>query len=293
MLWQQLIYPLPSTDAEELSDLLAESGAAAVTMKDAADEPLFEPPIGTTPLWSNTLVIALFDETIDLSPITISLAESWSPRQLPEPQIQQLPDQVWERTWMDGFEPMQFGKNLWIVPSWFDEPDPDAVNIKLDPGLAFGTGTHPTTRLCLEWLDAHPVPEAVIDYGCGSGILAIAAAKLGAKSVECIDTDSQALEATLENGKRNGVVDHLITALPEQQSGDPVPLLLANILAGPLVELSPKLAALVKPGGDIVLSGILKEQWPAVSEAYQSWFDMQPPVEIDGWIRLHGRRLES
>lgn len=293
MLWQQLIYPLPSTDAEELSDLLAESGAAAVTMKDAADEPLFEPPIGTTPLWSNTLVIALFDETIDLSPITISLAESWSPRQLPEPQIQQLPDQVWERTWMDGFEPMQFGKNLWIVPSWFDEPDPDAVNIKLDPGLAFGTGTHPTTRLCLEWLDAHPVPEAVIDYGCGSGILAIAAAKLGAKSVECIDTDSQALEATLENGKRNEVVDHLITALPEQQSCDPVPLVLANILAGPLVELSPKLAALVKPGGDIVLSGILKEQWPTVSEAYQSWFDMQPPVEIDGWIRLHGRRLES
>lgn len=293
MLWQQLIYPLPSSDAEELSDLLAESGAAAVTMKDAADEPLFEPPIGTTPLWSNTLVIALFDETIDLGPITVSLAKSWSPRQLPEPQIQQLPDQVWERSWMDGFEPMQFGNNLWIVPSWFDEPNPDAVNIKLDPGLAFGTGTHPTTRLCLEWLDAHAVPEAVIDYGCGSGILAIAAAKLGAKSVECIDTDPQALEATIENGRRNEISDRLITVLPNKQSGEPVPLLLANILAGPLVELSPKLAALVKPGGDIVLSGILKEQWQTVSEAYQPWFDMQPPVEIDGWIRLHGRRLEA
>lgn len=293
MLWQQLIFALSADDAEELSDLLAEHGAAAVTLKDAADEPLFEPPIGTTPLWSNTLIIALFDEHIDLGPITVALAEAWAPRHLPEPQIQQLPDQVWERAWMDGFEPMQFGEHLWIVPSWFEEPDPDAVNIKLDPGLAFGTGTHPTTRLCLEWLDGHTIPKEVIDYGCGSGILAIAAAKLGAEHVECIDTDPQALEATMENGRRNEVANRLKSYLPDQQSGKPVRLLLANILAGPLVELAPKLAKLVTTGGDIVLSGILKEQWSDVSKAYEPWFEMQPPVDIDGWIRLHGLRIES
>ncbi|MCW8888634.1 MAG: 50S ribosomal protein L11 methyltransferase, partial [Gammaproteobacteria bacterium] len=205
MLWQQLIYPVSSDDADALSDLLAESGAAAVTMKDAADEPLFEPPIGTTPLWNKTLVIALFNEETDLGPITAAVGQSWSPRQLPEPQIQQLPDQVWERSWMDGFEPMQFGQNLWIVPSWFDEPNPEAVNIKLDPGLAFGTGTHPTTRLCLEWLDGHSIPKEAIDYGCGSGILAIAAALLGAEKIECIDTDPQALQATVANAERNDV----------------------------------------------------------------------------------------
>lgn len=293
MLWQQLIFPLPADDADELSELLVEAGAAAVTLKDAADEPLFEPPIGTTPLWSNTLVIALFDERVDLIPINLALVKAWAPRQLPEPQIQKLPDQVWERTWMDGFEPMQFGRHLWIVPSWFTEPDPAAVNIKLDPGLAFGTGTHPTTRLCLEWLDGHTIPKEVIDYGCGSGILAIAAARLGAEQIECIDTDPQALEATMENGRRNEVADRLKCGLPAQQSGQPVQLLLANILAGPLIELAPKLAQLVTKGGDIVLSGILKEQWPAVSKAYEPWFKMQPPVEIDGWILLHGLRLEN
>ena len=293
MLWQQLIFPVSSDDAELLSELLADSGAAAVTLKDAADQPLFEPPVGTTPLWSNTLVIALFDESVALGPIITKMAEAWGPRQLPEPQIQQLPDQVWERAWMDGFEPMQFGQRLWIVPSWFDEPDPNAVNIKLDPGLAFGTGTHPTTRLCLEWLDGHTIPEVVIDYGCGSGILAIAAAKLGAEQIECIDTDPQALEATIENGRRNGIADRLKSVLPAQQSGQPARLLLANILAGPLIELAPKLAQLVTEGGDIVLSGILKEQWADVSKAYEPWFKMQPPDEIDGWIRLHGLRLEG
>ncbi|MDH3355110.1 MAG: 50S ribosomal protein L11 methyltransferase [Chromatiales bacterium] len=292
MLWQQLIYPISSNDADELSDRLAASGAAAVTLKDAADEPLYEPPIGTTPLWSNTLVIALFEEGIELGPITATLAQEWSPRQLPEPQIQQLPDQVWERTWMDGFEPMQFGDRLWIVPSWFEEPEPSAVNIKLDPGLAFGTGTHPTTRLCLEWLDGHSMPNEIIDYGCGSGILAIAAALLGAEHVECIDTDPQALQATIDNAQRNKVSNRLKTGLPEQQSGKPVELLLANILAGPLIELAPKLAKLVKSGGEIVLSGILTEQWVDVSKAYEKWFEMQQPTEIDGWIRLHGRRLE-
>ncbi len=291
MLWQQLGFSVSVDDAEALCDLLVESGAAAVTLKDGADEPLFEPPVGETPLWSNTEVIALFDESVDLGHITVALTERWRPRQLPEPHIQQLPDQQWERVWMEGFEPMQFGDHLWIVPSWFSPPDPNAVNIKLDPGLAFGTGTHPTTRLCLEWLDRHPVPQKVIDYGCGSGILAIAAAKLGAKSIECIDRDPQALEATLENGRGNAVADRLTIALPDQKSGQPAPLVLANILADPLIELAPQLAALVTPGGNIVLSGILKGQGPAVSAAYRPWFAIQPSVEIDGWIRLSGHRL--
>ena len=194
---------------------------------------------------------------------------------------------------MDGFEPMQFGQRLWIVPSWLAEPDPTAVNIKLDPGLAFGTGTHPTTRLCLEWLDGQSIPKKVIDYGCGSGILAIAAAKLGAEQIECIDTDPQALEATMENGRRNEVANRLKCHLPAQQSGQPVQLLLANILARPLVELAPKLAKLVTVGGDIILSGILEEQCSEVSIAYEPWFKMRPPTEIEGWIRLHGTRLET
>lgn len=293
MPWLQLTFYSTKDDAENLAELLNECGAAAVTMQDAADQPLYEPPPGTTPLWQRTNVVGLFDESFHAETILQQLKGLWQGN-LPEYHSETLEDQVWERAWMDNFKPMRFGKRLWIVPSWSEPPENDAVNILLDPGLAFGTGTHPTTRLCLEWLDAHDVTNLrIIDYGCGSGILAIAAALLGAESVVGVDNDPQALIATMENARRNEVTPRITCYLPKETPPSPVPLLLANILAGPLIELAPRLAALVQDNGSIVLSGILPEQADTVAAAYREWFDMQPALEHDGWIRLEGvKRLQ-
>jgi ribosomal protein L11 methyltransferase len=288
MPWLQLTFYTTKDDAEALADLLSETGAAAVTMQDAADQPLYEPPPGATPLWQLTNVVGLFDESFNSNALIAEIKSQW-PGELPEYRSEQLEDQDWERAWMDDFKPMQFGERLWIVPSWHEAPVRDAVNILLDPGLAFGTGTHPTTRLCLEWLDSHEVSgKYVIDYGCGSGILAIAAALLGAAEVIGVDNDPQALVATLDNARRNGVTiqPYLPKEVPETQAD----ILIANILAGPLIELAPRLAALVKPDGQLALSGILPMQAEAVAEAYREWFDMTPAVEHDGWIRLEGKK---
>lgn len=290
MPWLQLTFYTTKDDAEALTELLSEAGAAAVTMQDAADQPLYEPPPGATPLWQLTNVVGLFDESFNAEAIVNQLKAQWS-AELPEYRSEQLEDQDWERAWMDDFKPMQFGKRLWIVPSWHEAPQQDGVNILLDPGLAFGTGTHPTTRLCLEWLDGHSVEgKAVIDYGCGSGILAIAAALLGAASVLAVDNDPQALVATVDNAGRNSVAERIRPYLPNEAPSEPAPLLLANILAGPLIELAPRLASLVTQGGDIVLSGILPEQADEVSTRYSEWFAMQPAAEHDGWIRLEGKK---
>ncbi|HEY0633763.1 MAG TPA: 50S ribosomal protein L11 methyltransferase [Gammaproteobacteria bacterium] len=291
MPWLQLILECSADDAPLYSDLLSEQGAAAVTMVDSADQPLFEPAVGTTPLWNNTRVVGLFETDVDLDAVLLELAAARAPEPLPPLRIEQLEDKDWNRAWMDTFQPMRFGERVWIVPSWHTPPDERGVNILLDPGLAFGTGTHPTTRLCLEWLDAHPPRNAkVIDYGCGSGILAIAAALLGAESVLCIDNDPQALIATRDNAERNKVAGKLTAMLPESASEAPCDLLLANILAGPLMELAEKFSRLVKPQGHVVLSGILPEQAEAVRESYLPWFAMAVPVEHDGWIRLEGQR---
>jgi ribosomal protein L11 methyltransferase len=291
MPWLQLILECSADDAPLYSDLLSEQGAAAVTMVDSADQPLFEPAVGTTPLWNNTRVVGLFETDVDLDVVLLELAAARTPEPLPPLRIEQLEDKDWNRAWMDTFQPMRFGDRVWIVPSWHTPPDADGVNILLDPGLAFGTGTHPTTRLCLEWLDGHPPRGAkVIDYGCGSGILAIAAALLGAESVLCIDNDPQALIATRDNAERNKVESRLVAMLPESAPEAPCELLLANILAGPLMELAEKFSRLVQPGGQVVLSGILPEQAEAVRESYLPWFEMATPVEHDGWIRLEGRR---
>lgn len=291
MPWLQLILECSADDAPLYSDLLSEQGAAAVTMVDSADQPLFEPAVGTTPLWNNTRVVGLFETDVDIDAVLLELAAARAPEPLPPLRIEQLEDKDWNRAWMDTFQPMRFGEKVWIVPSWHTPPDADGVNILLDPGLAFGTGTHPTTRLCLEWLDAHPPRGAkVIDYGCGSGILAIAAALLGAESVLCIDNDPQALIATRDNAERNKVESRLIAMLPESAPETPCELLLANILAGPLMELAEKFSRLVQPGGQVVLSGILPEQAGAVRASYLPWFDMAEPMEHDGWIRLEGRR---
>ncbi len=290
MPWLQLTFYSTKDDAEKLAELLSECGSAAVTLQDAADQPLYEPPPGSTPLWQRTNVVGLFDESQTAEAVVQQLAAKWS-GELPEYRSEILADQAWERAWMDGFKPMCFGKRIWIVPSWSEPPQSEAVNILLDPGLAFGTGTHPTTRLCLEWLDAHEINDTtVIDYGCGSGILAIAAALLDAEQVVAVDNDPQALLATEENARRNGVEKRINCYLPQHVPHISAELLLANILAGPLLELAPRLSGLVRENGNIVLSGILPEQATAISNAYTPWFTMQSPVEHDGWVRLTGKK---
>lgn len=289
MAWVQFVFDSTQALASTLSDHLTECGASAVTLEDSADQPLYEPGLGETPLWQSTTVTALFPAEQDATQIENMLAHFLAPEPVPTYRIEQIEDKDWEREWMDNFHPIQFGERLWICPSWHTPPNPDAINIMLDPGLAFGTGTHPTTALCLNWLDQADVKDKVIiDYGCGSGILAIAAALLGAKKVIGVDTDPQALKATQENAVRNGV--SIDTYLPKDCPDLPAEVLLANILAGPLTELAPTLAALTLPNADIVLSGILDIQADDLSAHYTSWFDMAPATQSEEWIRLNGKR---
>jgi ribosomal protein L11 methyltransferase len=290
MPWQQLTLYTTKEHAEAINEQLEALGAASVTMQDAADQPLYEPPPGATPLWQMTNVVGLFEEEANVEGVLAALRAQYGAA-LPEYRLELLADQDWERVWMDDFKPMRFGRRLWIVPSWSEAPETGGVNILLDPGLAFGTGTHPTTRLCLEWLDGHDIADKqVIDYGCGSGILAIAAALLGAAAVVGVDNDPQAITATKENARRNAVSAQIAAYLPGYEPTETVDLLLANILAGPLAELAPLFAQRVKPGGGLVLSGILPEQAEGLREVYAAWFEMAPACELDGWIRLEGVR---
>lgn len=287
MAWIQFICNTTSDKADALSDAFSKCGAVAVTFEDDADQPIYEPDLGTTPLWTATRIVALFDA--ETNPDDVDNMLSTLITDPPSYRVEAVEDKDWEREWMDNFHPIQFGERLWICPSWHTPPAPDAVNIMLDPGLAFGTGTHPTTALCLNWLDQADLKgKYVIDYGCGSGILAIAAALLGAERVIGVDTDPQALEATRANAARNGV--EIEAYLPGDCPDEPCDLLLANILAGPLQTLAPLFANLAKPNAEIVLSGILQVQAEEVSESYQAWFDMQPAVVKEDWIRLSGTR---
>ena len=292
MSWQQLILEVGDLDPETLSAFFEDHGALSVTLADAAEQPLFEPDPGTTPLWSATRLTALFEADTDLSPLKQQLAARFGAGVLERVREETLQDQDWERVWLDQFQPMRFGQCLWICPDGQrPPPQDDAVLIDLDPGLAFGTGTHATTALCLEWLDAHrPERQQVLDYGCGSGILAIAALKLGAASVWGIDIDPQALMASHDNATRNGVQDRLQTGLPDDLPAQSFDLVLANILANPLQVMAERLAGYVRPGGDLVLSGILGQQADEVCAAYQGWFDFQDTVQRDGWVRLYGIR---
>ncbi len=290
MPWLQLKLDSRPEHAEAVAELLSDAGAAAVTLQDAENQPLYEPAPGSTPLWKYTGITGLFPADTDMEALKTQLQQQ-SGNLFSGWQTQPLEDKEWSRVWMDNFHPMQFGKNLWICPGWHTPPDPGAVNILLDPGLAFGTGTHATTALCLEWMDAHP-PEKlnVIDYGCGSGILAIAAAKLGAKQVLAIDNDPQALQATSDNAKKNRIEGKITTFLPEESDPVPCDLLLANILANPLMNLASRFSEQVTPGGSLILSGILAEQETSVAKAYEPWFDITGIQERDGWIRLEGRK---
>lgn len=287
MAWIQFICNTSQDKAEALSDALSECGAAAVTFEDDADQPIYEPNVGETPLWTATRLTALFDAETRSDDVSDMLANFID--EVPRFKVEAVEDKDWEREWMANFQPIQFGERLWICPSWHQPPAPEAVNILLDPGLAFGTGTHATTALCLNWLDTADLKgKYVIDYGCGSGILAIAAALLGAEKVIAVDTDPQALEATRANAKRNGV--DIDAYLPSECPDEPCDLLLANILAGPLQTLAPRFANLCKPAAGIVLSGILQTQADAVSDSYGAWFTMQPATQKEDWIRLSGQR---
>ncbi len=290
MPWLQLKVNAQPEQAQAIAELLSDRGAAAVTFQDAKNQPLYEPAPGSTPLWEQIEITGLFPADIDMGALKLQLQQQ-THKPFSSWHIQPLEDKDWSRAWMNDFHPMQFGEKLWICPGGHPPPDPEAVTILLDPGLAFGTGTHPTTALCLEWLDAHPPAGlSVIDYGCGSGILAIAAAKLGAKSVLAIDNDPQALQATRDNANKNQLGDKIAVSLPDEYYPAPCNLLLANILANPLIELAPRFSKLLLPEASVILSGILAEQATSVIEAYPPWFTMTGEQQRDGWVRLEGRK---
>jgi len=289
MSWLQVRLALTPAQAETYEDLMLELGAVSVTFMDAEDQPIFEPDLGTTPLWSQTHLLALFEGDTDAAALEqrVQLLANGLVYE-----VERLEDQEWERSWMDNFRPMRFGQRLWIVPSWHEAPEPEAVNLLLDPGLAFGTGTHPTTSLCLQWLDGEPVEgRQVLDFGCGSGILAIAALLLGAERAVGTDIDVQALEASRENANRNGIDPARFPLyLPADLPGEPADVVVANILAGPLVGLAEQITRLTRIGGRLALSGILAEQAEDVRAAYAGCFDLEPTATLDGWVRISGTR---
>lgn len=293
MPWIQIKLNANADNAEAIGDLLMEeTGALSATFLDAQDTPVFEPMPGETRLWGDTDVIGLYDAESDMQQVVELLKQSPLLDADFAYKIEQLEDKDWEREWMDNFHPMQFGQRLWICPSWRDVPHPEAVNVILDPGLAFGTGTHPTTALCLEWLDAQDFAgKTVIDFGCGSGILAIAAIKLGAEKVIGIDIDPQAIIASKDNAERNGVAEQLTVYLPQDQPQDlQADIVVANILSGPLRELAPVIKSLVKPGGKLALSGVLETQAQGVAECYQDEISLDPIKEKDEWCRISGEK---
>ena len=294
MPWIQVSVAANTDNYQRVEDTLISLGAQSITYKDAADNPILEPQPGETPLWRDAVLTGLFDNSVDPEAISELIRQRLDDSTL-NICTESLPDQDWTRTWMEAFKPMRFGQKLWVCPKHIEPPDPQAVNLRLDPGLAFGTGTHPTTSLCLQWLDAHVSRHSghhsVLDFGCGSGILGIAALLLGADHADCVDIDEQALQSSQENALGNGVSGQIRTCLPQDlDPAERYDLVLANILSGPLTELAPTLAQHCSPGGDIVLSGILQEQARPVADAYTGMFEMSPAITLDDWVLLHGKR---
>jgi len=286
--WIEIHLQLPRHQCELAEELLLALEASSVTLEDAADQPLLEPAIGETPLWDHVIVKGLFPGTTDKAPIEKVLAA-----ELPEPPITQtwvaLDDRDWSQEWKRHFEPLQCGQRLWICPSWMEPPVPGAINLILDPGLAFGTGSHPTTHLCLSWLEQQPLQGAtVIDYGCGSGILGVAALLLGADKVIAVDNDPLALTATADNATNNHIEPgRVVTYLPEELPNDSrADIVLANILAEPLIALAPALCKLLTPAGKLCLSGLLDSQIKAVTAPYLSALQFDQPVIQEGWVQI-------
>ncbi len=289
--WLQLSLDANETEAQLLEKLFENLGALSITLKDAGDHPLLEPPPESQPLWQRTRVTALFDGERNLEALRTELARLLDGELVARLRWERLEDRIWERVWLEHFKPMAFGRRLWVCPQGQSVKQADGIVIQLDPGLAFGTGTHPTTALCLCWLDALDlVGKSVIDYGCGSGILAIAALKLGAERAVAVDYDPQALKATRENGIKNGVDERLQTHTPDTLPTIQADILVANILAEPLMSLAPTLAHLLPTGGRFALSGILAEQQEAVAAHYQPFAELQPVRRQEEWILIPGMR---
>ena len=294
MAWQQFSIITDEDTAPKIAAYLEKQGAVSVTYMDAEDEPVYEPAIGETKIWTNTQVVALYELDIDIERVAALVLKKFRNYPLRDWKIEQIEDQEWERAWMEYYHPMKFADKLWVCPTGQEQHEANTVCLTLDPGLAFGTGTHPTTALCLEWLASHDLSDkVVIDYGCGSGILAIAAVLLGAKVAHAVDIDPQAITATESNALKNGVADKILCYLPEQFAPLQADIVLANILAKPLIEMSVAISALVVAQGALVLSGILAEQAESVITAYQKNINFNPLVQQEDWIRLDGSRLLS
>jgi ribosomal protein L11 methyltransferase len=292
MPWIQLRLSADQETAEQYSDWLMACGAQAVTFIDKQDTPIYEPlPGDEVVYWSSTEVMGLYDANHDMDAAIRYIQSIHPDKAALQYKLELLEDKDWEREWMDNFHPMKFGERLWICPSWKAVPEPEAVNVMLDPGLAFGTGTHATTALCLTWLESLELTgKTVVDFGCGSGILSLAALKLGAAKVIGIDIDPQALLASRENAKRNGVDDRLALYLPENQPTVKADVVVANILAGPLQALAPTIIDFVRPQGQLALSGILEEQAGCLQAIYSQWCEMDTISTKDEWVRLSGKR---
>ncbi len=290
--WIELRLECRRERVDALSDALTEAGALSVTLTDAADDPVLEPAPGEAPLWPRVIAVGLFDAATDVGQVLLLAQTALGLAAPPAVTITPVAGQDWERIRLDELRALRFGERLWVCPRGRSVDEPDAVVVLLDPGLAFGTGTHPTTALCLEWLDAHARPgDRVIDYGCGSGILAIAAARLGADAVLALDIDPQALQATGENARANGVADRITAAAPDQAPPFEADCLLANILARPLIDLAPRFARLLGPGGRLAVSGILADQADAVAAALaNAGFTPGDRAEREGWVRLDAVR---
>ncbi len=296
--WRQFVMDLDTLSPDRVEDIFAHHGAQSITFSDAGDNPVLEPGRGETPLWGDTRVTGLFAPDADLAALANGLKTEFDLDELPPHEITELADREWEREWLRDFGPMRFGERLWILPGDATAPEPGAVEVRLDPGLAFGTGTHATTALCLEWLDGLDLDgKTMLDFGCGSGVLAIAALKLGCSHAVATDIDHQAILATNENAANNAVSDRLDATIDSHSITDVFDVVIANILAAPLMELRETIVQRVGDGCSLALSGILSEQVEEVLEAYSPWieFDAQAEREQGGqtWARLSGRRTTS
>ena len=293
--WCQFVMDLKSLDPATVENAFSRLGASSITLSDAGDDPVLEPGPGETPLWSSTRITGLFPGNADMDAFCAALLAELGLDQLPAHHIEELADRAWEREWLRDFGPMQFGERLWICPTGSHVDDKDAIVVNLDPGLAFGTGTHPTTALCLEWLDGIDLAgKTLLDYGCGSGVLAIAGLKLGCAAATGMDIDPQAITATRQNAADNNVAENLrVTGSPDGIEGQ-FDVVVANILAGPLAQFADSITSTLASRGMLALSGVLCEQADEVMAAYKAWIEFEEPVfrEQDGqiWSRLTGSR---
>ena len=298
MEWQQFVMNLEALNPERVETIFLRHGAQSVTLSDAGDKPVLEPAPGETPLWSDTRITGLFGASTDMDGLQDDLRKSLALEQLPEHHIESLSDRAWEREWLREFGAMQFGRHLWVCPGDTVADDDNAIVVRLDPGLAFGTGTHATTAMCLEWLDGVDLDgRTLLDYGCGSGVLAIAALKLGCSRAHAMDIDVQAVTATGQNAAQNDVEDRLTITTSADGIDTEFDVVVANILTGPLIELAGSIAGHLRPGGLLALSGILSRQTDEVRQAYAPWVDFDEPESRsqDGqtWVRLTGRKRQN